>query len=280
LSKPGPAATDDGVRSLHHALDAQYDPQTGPLWFVEDGWQQGRGAYGGLVIGAMVRAAVKACGDDGRRVRSVTAELLGPVLVAPARLVVEPLRRGSGVTGVRVRLVQADHPSHIPEELCQAVVLLAKDRPGTPSWNHMPAPTMPDWRQVPVVPLQAPLAPVFTEHFEFRVTGTLPFGSASAATTQGFVRPHVRGPVDAAVVAACADAYWPAAFATFAEPRPMATVTYALELYDVDLDPEEPLFHDARSDVAVGGYATEHRALWTPSGQLVAQNQQVFAIIR
>jgi hypothetical protein len=141
---------------------------------------------------------------------------------------------------------------------------------------------------------------VFAQHFEFRITGALPFSSSSRATAQGFIRPHrgfdarvdaggagrvdggVDGGVDAAVVAACADAWWPAAFALFDGPRPTATITYALELTGdpATLDAHAPLFHDAVSDVAVDGYATEHRTLWTPDGALVAQNQQVFAIIR
>jgi hypothetical protein len=188
---------------------------------------------------------------------------------------------------VRVRLLQAEGPGRPVDELCQAVVVTAKDRPGTPAWQHRAPPPLPDWRSIDVAPLAAPLAPVFAHHFEFRVTGALPFSSSSRATAQGFLRPcapdgQPRPPVDAAVIAACADAWWPAAFALFDAPRPTATITYALEL-GVDpasLDPDEPLFHDARCDVAADGYAVEHRALWTPRGTLVAQNQQVFAVIR
>ncbi len=268
------------MRSLSSTLDATRIDDCTARWTVDDGWQQGRGAYGGLVVGALVRAAQAVSDDGARRVRSVTAELLGPVLVGETTLVVERLRRGSGVSGVRVRLLQAEAPGRAPDELCQAVVVLARDRPDTPSWCRVPAPAMPDWRSVPVAPLAAPLAPAFTQHFEFRVTGPMPFAGAAAATAQGFVRPRVGGAPDAAVIAACADAWWPAAFSTFDAPRPMATVTYALELYDAVVDAEAPLLHDARSDVAAGGYATEHRSLWTPGGRLVAQNQQVFAIIR
>ena len=268
------------MRSLHAALHAdRIDDATFRL-IVDDGWQQGRGAFGGLVIGALVRAAVAVTADPARRVRTVTAELLGPVLPGEATLKVERLRQGSGVSGVRVRLLQAEAPGRPLDELCQAVVVVAKDRPGTPSWSHLPSPSIPDWRAVPEVPLAPPLAPVFTQHFEFRVTGVLPFSSAERATAQGFVRPKAGGVVDHAVIAACADAWWPAAFATFDAPRPMATVTYALELHDTAVDADEPLFHDARCDVAASGYAVEHRTLWTPSGRLVAQNQQVFAVIR
>jgi acyl-CoA thioesterase len=268
------------MRSLHQALVAdRIDDDTFRL-VVDDGWQQGRGAFGGLLVGALVRTASVVTADPARRVRSVTAELLGPVLPGDATLKVERLRRGSGVSGVRVRLLQAEAPGRPLDELCQAVVVFAKDRPDAPVWNHVSPPSIPDWRTVPETPLSPPLAPVFTQHFEFRITGAWPFSSAGRATAQGFVRPQVRGPVDDAVVAACADAWWPAAFAMFAAPRPMATITYTLELHDTALRADEPLFHDAVCDVAGAGYATEHRRLWSPDGRLVAQNQQVFAVIR
>jgi hypothetical protein len=176
--------------------------------------------------------------------------------------------------------LQADGEGRPLDELCQAVVVTAKDRPQTPSWNHATPPAIPDWRLVDVAALAPPLAPVFTQHFEFRVTGAIPYTAQPVASASGFVRPVSGGVVDVAALAACADAWWPAALATFDAPRPMATITYALELHDVDIDAHEPLYFRSRADVARDGYCTEHRELWTPDGRLVASNQQLFAIIR
>jgi acyl-CoA thioesterase len=268
------------MKDLSAALDAvRLDDVTFRL-AIEDGWQQGRGAYGGLVIGALVRAAMAAMDDPLRHPRTVTAELLGPVLPGDATLKVEPLRRGAGVVGVRVRLLQAPTPGAPVEELCQAVIVFAKDRPMTPTWRHLTPPLLPAWRDVPAVALPSELAPAFTRHFEFRPYGVLPYSGAPVATAEGFVRPLRTSTVDAAVVTACADAWWPAMLSLFQAPRPAATITFMLELYDVCAITDEPLWHEGRSDVAAAGYASERRALWTPSGQLVALNHQVFAIIR
>lgn len=277
-------------KNFSQQLDGRHVDADTVVFDVDDGWQQGRGAFGGLIVGAMVRAAITATNDQhgpghGRHVRSVTAELLGPVVVGPCTLKLERLRQGSGVQAVRVRLLQGVNSSETLDELCQAVVVTGKDRPGTPSWSTLSpppelGPSMPAWSAIDPAPIGAP---VFASHFTFRVTGPLPFGGAPEATAAGFVlpaRPHKR--VDAAVIAGCADAWWPATSATFSEPRPTATITYALELCcDLDdVDGEVPLFHTARADVACGGYSVEHRQLWTPDGRLVAQNQQLFAIIR
>lgn len=266
---------------LDRLLDAVRVDDTTSIFTVPDGWQQGRGAFGGLVIGAMVRAATVATNDDSRRVRSVTAELLGPVLPGPATLHIERLHQGSGVSAVRVRLLQ-DTGAGVVEEQCCAVIVLAKSRPGTPQFSHRAVPTMPDWREVDVVAVEPPLGPVFAGNFNFRPTGPWPFSGAPVPVAAGFIQP--REPVtafDAALVAACADAWWPAVLSTLQEVRPMATITFALELLTdpAHLDPATPLFHDARSETGVDGYCVEHRALWTPDGLLVAENQQLFAII-
>ena len=267
---------------LDRLLDAVRLDDTTFAFTVPDGWQQGRGAFGGLVIGAMTRAAIVTTDDDSRRVRSVTAELLGPVLPGVATLKVERLRQGSGLSAVRVRLLQ-DSGAGVVEEQCCAVVVLAKSRPGTPQFQHRVPPTIPNWREVDDVAVEPPLGPVFASNFIFRPTGPWPFSGAPIPVAAGFIQPRLPiATVDAALVATLADCWWPTVLSTLEEVRPMATVTFALELLTdpARLDPTLPLFHDAKSETGVDGYCVEHRALWTPDGLLVAENQQLFAIIR
>ena len=269
------------IRSFSESLDAVRIDVDTFVFTIDDGWQQGRGAFGGLVIGAMVRAACVAVADNDaggeRKVRSVTAELLGPVLVGVCTLRLDRLRQGAGVSAVRVRLLQGG------DELCQAVVVMGKKRPNTPSWSHTTAPSMPLWSSLQPAPDMAPVAPIFTSHFNFRLTGAAPMSLAEKATAAGFIQPkNASERVDAAVVAGLADAWWPAALAMFDSMRPTATITYALEICaDLDvIDGRVPFFHCAEALQAHDGYSVEHRQLWTPDGTLVAQNQQLFAIIR
>jgi len=46
---------------------------------VPPGWRQGRVAFGGLVVGSLVRAIKQRIADPARAVRTVTAELPGPL---------------------------------------------------------------------------------------------------------------------------------------------------------------------------------------------------------
>ena len=268
------------MKTFSQQLDSRRVDDNTFVFTVDDGWQQGRGAFGGLIVGAMVRAADVVTGDVERKVRSVTAEILGPVLVDEATLKIERLRQGAGVSAVRVRLLQSD------DELACAVVVFGKTRPNIPTWSTTAKPsasTMPSWSSLEVSPVTPPLAPTFTQHFDFRVTGHAPGTSAPEATASGFIQPKVHTKdVDAAVVCGCADAWWPAAMARFDTFRPSATITYALEVCcDLTaIDGSAPLFHEAESSELHDGYAVEHRRLWTPEGRLVAQNQQVFSVIR
>ena len=65
---------------------------------IPTGWEQGKGAYGGLVLGMLVRAVELTEPDPQRIVRSLAAEIPAPVMPGPARIVIEPLRRGGAVS--------------------------------------------------------------------------------------------------------------------------------------------------------------------------------------
>jgi acyl-CoA thioesterase len=248
---------------------------------VPDGWQQGRGAFGGLVLGNLVRAITMFDQDDApsppRRLRALTAELCAPVLPGKNRIHVERLRTGTGVATIAARLSAGG------EVLAHAVGVLGKDRPSDADCRELPAPMPPPWRDVPVVPLAPPFGPTFVPNFELRPLGALPFSGAAESHVAGWVRPKDAGPArDAAYVTALADVWWPAFFTRFPTPRPMATIAFTIDLLDgvEGLDPDAPLFHTARGLVARNGYVVELRELWGEDGRLVALNHQTIAIIK
>jgi hypothetical protein len=62
----------------------------------------------------------------------------------------------------------------------------------------------------------------------------------------------------------------------------MGTLSYSLQIHArLDtLSPSDALFHRARAITAGEGYSIEHRELWSAGGDLIAMNQQTFAIIK
>ena len=264
--------------------------RTGPSRFsvdVPDGWQQGRGSFGGLVIALLQRALeteiAEAIGHMPK-LRSLTAEIPAPVVVGPATVIVDVLRAGTGMTTAMARLEQAG-------VVCaHAVGVFGKARTDGPRWQTQTPPTVKHWSEYAVLPQSPQLSPAFSQHVEFRVVTPMPFSRAAEASLLGWVRLRNPGPArDAAYVIALADAYWPTAFSVMATPRPSATVAFTLEMIEsldgradddpVD-EPDAPLLVRALSPAARDGYVFETRELWTTEGRLVARNHQTFVIIK
>lgn len=270
-----PAATDDPTR---FTLE------------VPDGLQQGRGAWGGLATGAMTAAAQLVDPRPELAVRTMSAQLVGPVLVGRVHIVVEELRRGSATNTLAARVL--DGAGGL---LAHGVIVLGARRRGADTPDGLP------WLRVapppeldagpeafPVLPVGPPLAPDFTRHFEFRPIIGLPYQGVDVEHTSGWIRP--RGPVtrvDASVVSALADAWWVQVMVQMDRPRPAATVGFSLELpgdpADIRRDARggiEAVFHRGRSIAARDGYVVEVRELWTRTGTLLSWNTQTVAVIK
>ncbi|MBK7538524.1 MAG: thioesterase family protein [Myxococcales bacterium] len=268
-------------------------------WDVPDGWQQGKGAFGGLVLGALARAMEGCEPDRQRRLRSLTGDLCAPMLPGPAELTSTILRRGSGATYVEARAVQGG------QTIARASALLGVARPPSALRLAVSPPVLPPLEEVAVVRMGQPPTPRFAAHFELRPVGPLPFFGAREPVAAGYLRlmpppddsaGPPGGPVgsvgpvgpggsaarapDAAEVIALLDAWWPCALVVEPQPRGMATVTFAAELIadPAELDATSPFAYCAELAGAADGYSVELRQLWQ-GGRLVALNQQVFAAL-
>lgn len=247
-------------------------------WDVPDGWQQGRGAFGGLVLATVIRALENECESESQTLRTVSAVLCGPVEVGAAQVDIELLRAGSSTTAFAGRISQGG------EVKTQVTALFGSRRVEDGDWNSMtPPPELGDWRNADVAEIGPPLAPIFAQNMQMRPISGFPFSGGDTREVLGWVRPRSPGEKrDAAYLAANLDAYWPAPLVAETGPRPMATVAFQMEIVGTmeGLDREAPLFHRASSPAASGGYTVEFRELWGADGRLLALNQQSFCIIK
>lgn len=239
------------------------------------GWRQGRGVFGGLVVGALIDAIEQRVADPARKVRSVTAELPGPVEAGTAEITVEPLRQGKNVSTLRAALTQhGEVQSH-------AVAILGASRAGgaAPSWNDLAPPEVPAWKDVPPIPN---MGVEFAQHFEYRIVEGIPLAGKTTRAI-GWIRARDPGPRRGApYIAALIDAWWPTLYNRYTDMRPMATIAFTLDILGhVDgLDPEAPLLYRATAPVCSDGYFVETRELWGEDGRLIAINHQTFVIIK
>lgn len=244
---------------------------------VPDRWQQGRGAFGGLVLATLVRAMERTLADPSRPLRALSATIAAPVLAQRSTIETRTLRAGSGLSALTATLSQEG------SACAHAIGTFAKDRAVEfMGWNSIDPPALGDYRAHAVVPVGPPLGPVFAEHFEFRPVEGIPM-TGGAPSASGWVRARGAGPArDAAYLTALVDTWWPCALVVSSGPRPMATVAFTLEIVgDFDgLDPGAPFFYRARCPVCVGGYALETRELFGHDGRLLAVNHQTFAVLK
>src|SRR5262245_56560816 len=192
---------------------------------VPSGWRQGRGAFGGLVMGALTRAMIAAEPDEARALRSMCGELAGPVQAGRASIDVAPIRRGNAVSTWSATLSQNS------ELLARASAVLGRARPIDRAWAP-PPPPMSKWRDVEVFGLKGPFGPEFAQFFEYRPSGPLPFSGGREPVAEGWIRPK-RCPraIGAVEAIAMVDAYWPASYAIESGPRPMGTVAFTLQYF-------------------------------------------------
>jgi len=239
-----------------------------------DGWEQGGGAFGGLVLATLARAMQTLAPD--RPIRTLLGDLVGPVLPGPSDIRCRVLRRGKNQTNVAAELEQDGALLAIA-----SAVLSDPRRVAEPSLAlEPPPPARPS--DLVVVTMPAPPAPVFTQHYEYRAD-TLPFGGApSGAQASGFVRertPLAR--IDAPALIGRLDAWWPTLFGLEPAPRPVATISFAAQIVIAPetLVPDEALRYRARMAALHDGFFLELRELWQ-GGRPVAFNQQTFAILK
>lgn len=238
------------------------------------GWEQGKGAFGGLVVGALVNAALQCEEDASRTFRTVSSEIVGPVKTgAKANIHVEVLRRGTGLTALDVKLSQEGEGV-----LARATVTLAKTRTADHAFDAVTTPTIPSFAEAMVAPVAPPMGPAFARHFEFRPTAGFPFSGSSVAASEGFISPLSSSSWGPAEWVALADCYWPSILALETAPRPTSTIGFTLHL--LREPPRGPLFFRAKTLASRDGYITELRELFTQDGELVLINPQVFAIVK
>ncbi len=240
-------------------------------------WYQGRGAFGGVVVAAMIRGLEAVVNDESKRLRSMQVQFCGPLVAEKARLEVEIQRRGSSVINASAKIVQKG------EVKTTALALYGGMRNSAIDFEAREMPDVPPPEEVDPAP-ESPLFPKFSRHYEYRFcNGAIPYTGSEEATGGGWCRPiGDTKAADEARVAALLDAWAPAILARATAPTPAATISWNIHLYRPlpleDADADDFYLIASESQIAVNGYADEQTQLWSEEGELIAEGSQLVAV--
>ncbi len=247
-------------------------------WTVPDGWQQGRGAWGGLVVAALVRSVVAAEPDARRTVRAINVQMMAPALVGRHRITTSLARSGSSMSTWSATVADAEGGV-----IASMTAITGgprgpvRTRDGS-DWGTASAPVVPPAAGLERAPSGPPF-PVFTQHMDFRPVRGIPFagGPAESVGWLGLVDPPE--PSSGSLLA-LADAWWPASLPMLAEMPRVATVNFTANLLvdPASVRPGELLLHQSFVTAAADGFASEHRRLWTADSRLAVDNLQTMVV--
>jgi hypothetical protein len=265
-------------------------------WLTPDGWQQGRGAWGGLVIAAMLSAATESLNDPSRPLRQVMCSIMAPVSVGLQTITTEVLRAGSALTVLKSELTDESG-----QTCAVAMATFGADRvpaiePPYETWGDITCPEVPAFEEVTPLPNIPELMPTFFKHIEFRpVSGwptsgshstkgwlTLPTANSPERVDTGGDLITAAEPLSAPLLFGLVDAWWPCALAIMPSPRPVATVSFSAQLVaePSSVAAGQPFIHESFATAAAMGYSSEVRRLWSADGCLLIDNMQTIAIIK
>lgn len=238
-------------------------------------WFQGRGAFGGLLGGALLRSMMRELGEPTRAPRSFTTHFCAPVVEGEASIQVRLERAGRQVSHLTARLEQAGQVA------CLASATFATSRDSSLVYTDARPPVVPAPQDVPPVPTSQ--WPAFGAHFDFRwCVGAPPSSGAAESRVGGWVRPRVPTPLDAPLAVALLDSFPPSAVARLSGPFQAATMDFTAHFYAPlplpSADPAAFYLRTAHSRHAATGYADDLAELWSTEGQLLAQLRQMAAV--
>lgn len=244
-------------------------------------WYQGKGAYGGVVAGALVRAVENQVGDPRKRLRSFTVHFAAPATEVPASIEVRTEREGSLVSHLSARMLQNDAVVAFATGTCAGNRQIAE--PEKMAFKPALATSIPSPEVIEPIG-NNPLMPRFTQFFTYRLChGEIPFSGASRALLGAWLEPTFPYQLDAALTIALLDALPPAILARSEGFRPAASVDMTTHLYrdftHAAPPVQGPFFVVAESNWSGEGYTEEKAQLWSAQHELIAECHQLIAVL-
>ncbi len=243
---------------------------------MSERWWVGKGPNGGYVAAVILRA-IQAMADAERAPRSLTIHYQRAPLAGPVEVSVEVEREGGRVTFLSARLTQEGKV----QATAQAVL--------SENWSEggFSELTMPDAGEPGELhtfdPGTVAGAPRMLQNYRARPALGEPAFSGGAPYTGAWIRSREPRLLDAPLVAAFLDTWFPAPFVRLERPCGAPTIDYTVHfrspLPPAGATPEDPYLVSFKSNIARHGFFEEDGELWSADGTLLAQSRQLALLL-
>lgn len=234
---------------------------------IDEAWWVVNGPNGGYLAAILVRALEARVDTRDRPLRSLTVQYQRAPHPGSATVEVTLEREGRSVTYARVTVRQDDRLE------LSALAVLARSAPGGVELAGATAPAVPGPDEIDPLPEAPPEAPPFGRHFDYRPAAEP--RADGVAVTGGWLRLREEHPLDAALVTALCDSWFPAVFTVVPEPIAVPTLDLTVHVRAPLPRPGGWVLAHVTTRVARDGYLEEDAELWTPDGELLAHSRQL-----
>lgn len=246
----------------------------GDAWHMPmpEGWMQGRSIFGGVTAAAATALAYRHLDDPARSLRTISTQLLAPVVPGPVVGVAKTLRSGKNVTFCEVRLSQGD------TEVLVAQLVFARPRDTKLAVAGRPCPETADVDTLADLPYVPGVVPEFTQNAQMRwADGAPPF---TRATQARFVaRYRYRVPLaDAEGALALLDTFPAPSLSMLSAPAPASTVSWTAHLLRTPVQSDGWYTFAYETVAGADGFHTIAGHLWDPDGNLVGYSEQLVVV--
>lgn len=237
-------------------------------WEVPKGWAQGRSLFGGLSAAAATGLARR---STDRKLRTMQAQLTGPIAAGELIGTCTVLRSGKTTSFIEVKLYQDDTIRGL------FVFIFIEEREGSIS---IAGPERPAWKpaeEAIQIPYIEDLMPEFTQNVEFRFAyGGIAFQGFEIGATGGYVKFNGTDNYRPEHQIALLDAWYPPIYAALPKPVFGSTVTWTAHL----VADSAPGLHQFKYDtlVAEGGFSTSVGHMWDSAGTYVGYTEQTVVV--
>lgn len=245
---------------------------------LDSGWWVGAGPNGGYLNAILLHACEAEIGDASRVCRSFTTHFLSRAVEGDVELAVVLERTGRSMSSVRVTMTQSDRT------IALALGAFSTSREG-PTFTDVSMPDVPSPDVVsapgfdPKIPDSA--IPEMARRYEQKwVIGARAFSGGEQARIGGWIRLPEGELVDAAVLAAFADAWMPAMFSRVGGPWGITTVDLTVHIRSLPRDGHDGwCFVEFQSTASLDGFCEEDGIIWSSDGTLLAHTRQLMALL-